>query len=1213
MSLIPEAVGGLTNPLTTDLDFDGFKGINCLDPSAPQDLATKAYVDAGGGGGLFLPLAGGTMTGAIDFSGVTVNTLTKVGQIVGIGGTANLNITAAGSGDLILETATGDAILNGASVGIGNTDAAGGIAINSVYGSTVAIDTSGSVLVGSVIEPATMTVYPPITSLKGVVVANPTGQAGAFKAFDVSGIESTGSDAYGLYVNQLQSTANDTYGVYIGDMAAVNDAYGIYENTDPAFTTNPPKNYFRNNVGIGKDPTEALDVSGNTRVTAGNMAVNSYTESASLLAPAFQASDITSTVSNGTAIGFVALNINQTDNTSDSRAYGFGAVGVSTDGSGGNVSVASGFVAETLTANGTNGKASGIIISDLIANGAGGKAVGVEVNGDLSGATSYGIWEHSDTNNTINVLAHPLVIGNSLATATNVALDVSGAVSINGNVSVNSVTDELNGVQIIDTKSAVDTTIALYITGTEVSSAGAGNAAYGINIDNTENSGTGPSSGLIITSTTAIDGVASGIEIGDVNSTNNNGIGLDIKGIITGVTAYGIYERADNVNLKNEMTHPFIIELQGIGGQSNNVGIRSSAFAKDSIIGYEAFVRSTGGPPLHEATGMTIDVRADASDNGLSFGLNVLSCKASNDTNAIIIADTQSANAKAYAFHITGDISGATGSYGIVEESATDNLINVLKHPLVVGYGGLTPPTTANAQLDVSGNALIKGTLDMSANKITNVANGTDPNDAVNLSQISSIVDPSGTYLKLIGGTLTGQLAIARDTSAVPHLLLTATNAGTTPINEEVFRDATLVAADSIHQKSYYGDSSAGTKREFVREVVTCRDPTNGNEDASITTSIMRAGTLTQYQRIDGLNNNIAIGRNAGLNVDLSGGTSVIAIGEQAGQNPLGGAVCIGDRAGTSFCKSGTVAIGLLAGNSNLKQRGVAIGESAGQSNLGDNSVAIGYRAGQLGNGFGVVAIGDNAGATSQSNYSVAVGTNAGATSQQAGAFAFGIDAGQSNQGTISIAMGGGAGRFTQGVRAIALGDTAGNTSQQQRCVAIGELAGQSNQSEYSIAIGSQSGNSTQGANSIAIGRNAGQTSIGADCIAIGRDSVVSSTGSTSNSVAVGFEAMRVNGSTGCVSIGYKANRDAAGANSVVIGSYSTNTTGSGSNSIAIGRDAVASSSTADSITINATGAAITANQAGLFVAPIRGVALGLGVGVLYYDSSTKEIQYSTD
>lgn len=43
--------GGISNPLTSDLDGGGFKGINFTNPSNAQDLATKDYVDTTAGGG----------------------------------------------------------------------------------------------------------------------------------------------------------------------------------------------------------------------------------------------------------------------------------------------------------------------------------------------------------------------------------------------------------------------------------------------------------------------------------------------------------------------------------------------------------------------------------------------------------------------------------------------------------------------------------------------------------------------------------------------------------------------------------------------------------------------------------------------------------------------------------------------------------------------------------------------------------------------------------------------------------------------------------------------------------------------------------------------------------------------------------------------------------------------------------------------------------
>ena len=512
-----------------------------------------------------------------------------------------------------------------------------------------------------------------------------------------------------------------------------------------------------------------------------------------------------------------------------------------------------------------------------------------------------------------------------------------------------------------------------------------------------------------------------------------------------------------------------------------------------------------------------------------------------------------------------------------------------------VSIGSLGTTSIENFNLNNSVLTKVGATADLQLNNIATITN--------NVAQI----DISSTLVNI-----TAPVDINIPVGGAPHIELVASNASATGINEQVFRDVVLSANDVIHQKSYFGDSSTGVKREFARDVVTCRDPTNANEDASLTTSLMRAGTIRQYERIDGLNNNIFYGLNAGLNVDASGGTNVIAIGPEAGQNALANTVSIGDRAGQAGARANAISIGTQAGASGMGIRAVAIGNLAGQTNLGENSVAVGYRAGQTGNGYGTVAIGDNAANTGQGNYGVAIGTNAGQTNQQAGAFAFGIDAGQTTQGAVAVAIGGGSGRTTQGARCIAIGENAGNSNQQSYAVTIGAESGKTTQGTRAIAIGENAGNATQGQNSIAIGRGAGLTSLGNQAIAIGHDSIVTSVNATTNAIAVGHEAVRTDARANAIGIGHRANHTNAGSHSIMIGSYATNVSGSGTNSIAIGRDAVANSSTNNSITLNGTGTAITANQAGLFVAPIRGVAHGIGVGVLKYDTTTFEITYST-
>lgn len=155
-----------------------------------------------------------------------------------------------------------------------------------------------------------------------------------------------------------------------------------------------------------------------------------------------------------------------------------------------------------------------------------------------------------------------------------------------------------------------------------------------------------------------------------------------------------------------------------------------------------------------------------------------------------------------------------------------------------------------------------------------------------------------------------------------------------------------------------------------------------------------------------------------------------------------------------------------------------------------------------------------------------------------------------------AVALGIQAGSSAQSLRAVAVGYQAGQTSQTGDAVAVGSYAGQTSQGSYAVAVGSAAGNASQGSSAVAVGTGAGQTS--------------------------------------------------QGAYAVAIGAYAGNSTQS-ANSIAIGSYAQASNS---AIVLNATGATLTGQNAGLYAAPVRNDNSNTS-NVIFYNVSTQELTYA--
>jgi hypothetical protein len=174
--------------------------------------------------------------------------------------------------------------------------------------------------------------------------------------------------------------------------------------------------------------------------------------------------------------------------------------------------------------------------------------------------------------------------------------------------------------------------------------------------------------------------------------------------------------------------------------------------------------------------------------------------------------------------------------------------------------------------------------------------------------------------------------------------------------------------------------------------------------------------------------------------------------------------------------------------------------------------------------------------------------------------------------------------------------------------VAVGKRAGEVNQLGGATAVGQLAGNDSQGKNAVAIGFQAGQTSqLG---IAVGSNA--GNAGQAISAVAIGVSAGNLTQNTEAIAIGFNAATTLQGQRAIAIGSAAGNIS-QGRNSIAIGEATASLNQPNNQIFINASGTAVNgANGAALYINPIRGVAHGIGVGVMKYDPVLFEVTYST-
>lgn len=237
-----------------------------------------------------------------------------------------------------------------------------------------------------------------------------------------------------------------------------------------------------------------------------------------------------------------------------------------------------------------------------------------------------------------------------------------------------------------------------------------------------------------------------------------------------------------------------------------------------------------------------------------------------------------------------------------------------------------------------------------------------------------------------------------------------------------------------------------------------------------------------------------------------------------------------------------------------------------------------------------------------------------------------GIAGSQLNSGAIeNIFLGLNAAKIlTIGDKNVCIGSNTGTQlTSGSNNVFVGEFCGGSENPgiNYSVAIGwscCAGGNGGGGDKSVSIGYRAGAINPGIGSVNIGNEAARGSVSYTDSqySINIGHVAGRTNPKEHCINMGSGAGYNGTSIQAINIGREAGNSAaGAGSSSINLGAysNQINGTKHNQAIVINATGANVPSVANDTFVVkPVRGVAHGLGVGVMKYDPATGEITYST-